>query len=119
VAEVREAVGRVLERTGSTLVVVEHRVDVWLDLVDRVVVLGADGRLIADGTPDEVLALRGPELAAAGVWVPGVPLEVPMATDATARAADAILSARGLSVGRPRAAVLDSTSCCRRPHPPS
>jgi energy-coupling factor transporter ATP-binding protein EcfA2 len=108
VAEVREAVGRVLGRTGSTLLVVEHRVDVWLDLVDRVVVLGADGRLIADGTPDEVLALRGAELAAAGVWVPGVPLEVPMATDASARAADAILSARDLSVGRPRAAVLHS-----------
>lgn len=108
VAEVREAVGRVLERTGSTLVVVEHRVDVWLDLVDRVVVLGADGRLIADGTPDEVLARRGAELAAAGVWVPGVPLEVPIATDATPGAADPILSARDLSVGRPRSAVLHS-----------
>jgi energy-coupling factor transporter ATP-binding protein EcfA2 len=106
VAEVREAVGRVLERTGSTLVVVEHRVDVWLDLVDRVVVLGGDGRLIADGAPDEVLAARRTELAAAGVWVPDVPLEVPGATDAVADGSAAILSARDLSIGRPRTPVL-------------
>lgn len=108
VAEVREAVGRVLERTGSTLVVVEHRVDVWLDLVDRVVVLGGDGRLIADGDPDEVLAARRTELAAAGVWVPDVPLEVPRATDAVVDGSAAILSARDLSIGRPRAPVLRS-----------
>jgi energy-coupling factor transporter ATP-binding protein EcfA2 len=106
VAEVREAVGRVLERTGSTLVVVEHRVDVWLDLVDRVVVLGGDGRLIADGDPDEVLAARRTELAAAGVWVPDVPLEVPGATNAEADGSAAILSARELSIGRPRTPVL-------------
>lgn len=106
VAEVRDAVGRVLERTGSTLVVVEHRVDVWLDLVDRVVVLSGDGRLIADGAPAEVIAARRAELAAAGVWVPGVPLEVPGATDAAADGSATILSARGLSIGRPRTPVL-------------
>ena len=34
VAEVRRAVESVVERTGATLVVVEHRVDVWASLVD-------------------------------------------------------------------------------------
>lgn len=108
VAEVREAVRRVLERAGSTLVVVEHRVDVWLDVVDRVVVLGADGRLIADGDPNHVIAARGAELAAAGVWVPGVPLDVPRVTDAAAADSAPMLAARGLAVGRPRTAVLHS-----------
>ena len=106
VAEVRDAVRRVLERTGSTLVVVEHRVEVWRDVVDRVVVLGGDGRLIADGDPDEVLAARGPDLAAAGVWVPGVPLDVPQATDAAAAGSVPVLAARDLSIGRPRTPVL-------------
>lgn len=106
VAEVRDAVRRVLERTGSTMVVVEHRVDVWLDVVDRVVVLGADGRLIADGDPGDVLAERGAELAAAGVWVPGVPLEVPGATDAASDDPAPALAARELAIGRPRTPVL-------------
>ena len=39
VLEVRDAVGRCLDKTGATMVVVEHRVSVWKDLVDRIVVL--------------------------------------------------------------------------------
>ncbi|WP_422934375.1 ABC transporter ATP-binding protein [Sinomonas sp. P47F7] len=73
VREVREAVRRSLDRTGATLVVVEHRVSVWSELVDRVVVLGEGGGLLADGLPERVLedgSVRR-RLAAAGVWVPG------------------------------------------------
>ncbi|MWJ84045.1 energy-coupling factor ABC transporter ATP-binding protein, partial [Clavibacter michiganensis] len=71
VGEVRRAVESVVERSGATLVVIEHRVAVWQDLVDRVVVLGADGGILADGAPDDVLRDQGASLAAAGVWVPG------------------------------------------------
>ncbi|WP_400999019.1 ABC transporter ATP-binding protein [Agromyces sp. GXQ0307] len=106
VGEVRAAVARVLDRTGATLVVVEHRVDVWLDLVDRVVVLGADGRLLADGPPSGVLDARREALAAAGVWVPGVPLGVPEAAEAAALGAGAAISTEALAIGRPGGAVL-------------
>lgn len=80
VRDVRDAVGAALDATGATLVVIEHRIDVWLPLVDRVIVLGAgpDGTVVlADGTPDDVLGARGAELAASGVWVPGHPPAVP------------------------------------------
>ncbi|WP_424937119.1 MULTISPECIES: ABC transporter ATP-binding protein [Bacteria] len=75
VVEVRDAVARALGATGATLVVIEHRIDAWLPLVDRVIVLGAEDQgtvVLADGSPDEVLGARRDELAAAGVWVPGV-----------------------------------------------
>jgi len=71
VREVRDAVASVLAGTGSTAVIVEHRVEAWLDVVDRIVVLGADGGIVADGDPRSVLAVQGAALAAAGVWVPG------------------------------------------------
>ncbi len=71
VAEVRGAVERVLERTGSTTIIIEHRVQIWRDLVDRVIVLAADGGVLADGHPDDVLQRLGATLSAAGVWVPG------------------------------------------------
>lgn len=80
VTEVRDAVGRALVATAATLVVVEHRLDVWLPIVDRVIVLGGAlgaGGVIADGSPDDVLRTRGAELAAAGVWVPGIPPALP------------------------------------------
>ena len=97
VTEVRDAVGRVLDATGATLVVVEHRVAVWQDLVNRVIVLGTDG-LIADGSPTEVLDRRGADLAARGIWVPGHPPARPARRPRPA--AQIELSARALSVGR-------------------
>ena len=66
-SEVRRAVSQ----TRTTLVVVDHRVDEWLGLVDRVIVLEPAGGLIADGPPDAVFAREGSALEAAGIWVPG------------------------------------------------
>lgn len=103
VHDVRDAVAAALDASGATLIVIEHRIDVWLPLVTRVIVLGSqpDGTVIlADGTPDEVLGARGAELAASGVWVPGHPPPVP---PAPARASgDPILAARELTVSRRR-----------------
>ena len=81
VVEVRDAVRRALDASGATLIVVEHRLDVWLPLVDRVIILGASASggsgVIADGPPDAVLRVRGAQLAAGGVWVPGIPPAFP------------------------------------------
>ncbi len=76
VMDVRDAVRRSLDETGATLVVVEHRVSVWLDVVDRIVVLapsaaGEPGGVLLDGPPATVLAQGAQLLASAGVWVPG------------------------------------------------
>ncbi|STX06476.1 ABC transporter ATP-binding protein [Kocuria rosea] len=83
VRRVRDAVVSCLDRSGATLVVVEHRVAVWAEVVDRVVVLGRDGGITHDGAPGRVLGAAADELSGAGVWVPG---RVP-ATHAPARPA--------------------------------
>ncbi len=71
VVEVRDAVARVLDDTAATLVVVEHRVEVWLNVINRVIVVDATDGVVADGPPEQVLTTRADDLAAAGVWVPG------------------------------------------------
>ncbi|WP_221180498.1 MULTISPECIES: ATP-binding cassette domain-containing protein [unclassified Curtobacterium] len=71
VAQVHDAVRALLDETGATLLVVEHRIGTWLDLVDRLVLLEPGGGVVADGAPAEVLARHGAALTAAGVWVPG------------------------------------------------
>ncbi|WP_416351992.1 ABC transporter ATP-binding protein [Subtercola sp. RTI3] len=73
VREVRDSVARVLEHSEATFVVIEHRVEIWRHLVNRVVVLAPGGGVLADGPPGDVLVERGAELAASGVWVPGFP----------------------------------------------
>ncbi len=70
VAEVRVAAERVVERTGATLVVIEHRVDVWADLVDRAIIV-LDGTIAADGPLGEVLRAQGDQLRESGIWLPG------------------------------------------------
>lgn len=97
VREVRDVVARTASDCGATLIVVEHRVAVWADVVDRVVVLDPDGGLLADGPTAEVLSEQGARLAAEGVWVPGFPPRRPVRTT---RQGGTVLSAASLDVGR-------------------
>ncbi|MFD5226180.1 ABC transporter ATP-binding protein [Microbacterium sp. NPDC058342] len=103
VVEVREAVERMLRTQHTTLVVVEHRLDVWLPLIDRVIVIGGGG-VIADGHPDRVLVDEGARLAEAGVWVPGHPPRFPPAP--ASAPGPQLLHAAELSVARVRGATV-------------
>ena len=111
IAEVRAAVEAVVERTGATVVVVEHRVDVWAPFVDRVIVV-ADGRITADGPLDEVLEQQGDALRERGIWLPGddVAAEVGPAPEvAPASSEDApIARVTDLSIGYDKASPVRS-----------
>ena len=121
VAEVRAAVAAVVERTGATMVVVEHRVDVWAPLVDRVIVV-ADGRIAADGPLREVLDQQGEALRERGIWLPGddvaaevgpAPEVAPASSEGAeeeegARGATPIARVTGLSIGYDKASPVRS-----------
>ena len=121
VAEVRAAVEAVVERTGATMVVVEHRVDVWAPLVDRVIVV-ADGRIAADGPLREVLDQQGEVLRERGMWLPGddvaaevgpAPEVAPASSEGAeeeegARGATPIARVTGLSIGYDKASPVRS-----------
>lgn len=115
VVEVRDAVVTAVAATGATLVVVEHRVDTWVEHVDRVVVLEPGGGVMIDGPPAEVFATHGDALTEAGVWVPGRTVVPRLAAHRTGLGEDgaggrsggtAALTARSLAVGRVRGAVV-------------
>jgi energy-coupling factor transport system ATP-binding protein len=86
-AGLRDILGRVLDRAGATLLLVEHRVDEAVSLVDRVVVLEAGAGVVADGTPRDVFREHGTALAAAGVWVPDQPPPAPARRERPSHAA--------------------------------
>ena len=106
-AGVRRVVSDVVARRGLTLVVVEHRLDGWLEVVDRLVVLDTEGRIVADGDPLEVIRTNAESLAAQGIWVPGVsepePLQItlphlPSATDRVVPGGEVVAAAAGVAV---------------------
>ena len=111
VAEVRAAVEAVVERTGATVVVVEHRVDVWASLVDRVIVV-ADGAIAADGPLRQVLAQQGDALRERGIWLPGddVAAEVGPAPEVPPASSESAPIARvaDLTIGYDKAAPVRS-----------
>lgn len=97
VIEVRDAIVAAADRTGATLVVIEHRTEVWLPVVDRVIVLGSVGEIVADGTPADIIRHEHDYLLESGVWVPGVP--APALTRARSAAPGTLLTATDLGLG--------------------
>lgn len=73
VAEVRDAVSAVADQSGATVVVIEHHTKTWLPVVDRVLVLGPDGNLVADGEPGQTIDRQREDLLRYGIWVPDAP----------------------------------------------
>lgn len=69
-ALVRETVDRIVDATGATLLVVEHRTEEWLELVDRAIVLEAGAGVTVDGPTADVFRSGRDTLAERGVWVP-------------------------------------------------
>jgi len=102
-ATMRAVVSEVVAARGLTLVVVEHRLGPWLPHVDRLVVLGAGGRPVADGAPYDVLARQGDDLTSAGIWVPGraepepIRLEIPW-DSAVVATGEAVVTAQDVTV---------------------
>jgi energy-coupling factor transport system ATP-binding protein len=84
--------------------VIEHRVEIWRHLVDRVIILAPGGGVLADGHPESVLTERGAELAASGVWVPAFPPRYPVrssrSSDRSVPRSTPLLSACDLGIAR-------------------
>lgn len=112
-ATVRRAVLTAVARHDAALVVVDHHLDRWVDAVDRLVVLTADGRVLVDGPVHQVLDRRWDQLAAAGLWLPGLSPPAPTAIDPS-------LLAPRTPVGPPGRAALSAAEVShRRPRTPT
>lgn len=81
-AQVIAAVNRVVGRLGCTLIVVEHRIEEWLEVIDDILVLGkpesapplGPASVVAFGPAKEIISDHGQSLHDYGLFVPGWPL---------------------------------------------
>lgn len=76
VTAVRQAIEQATADYGPAVVLVEHRLDDYAGpagvagLPQRAIVLGEDGRVLAEGATSEVLAAHAARLHGAGCWLP-------------------------------------------------
>ncbi|CCH71090.1 ABC transporter, ATP-binding protein [Phycicoccus elongatus Lp2] len=105
----RASVDAAVREQGLTLVVVEHVLGPWIDLVDRLIVLDASGVIVADGPVRETLATRHTELVGMGVWVPGAGAPDPLPVD------PALVGAPHLGPAHPRQSSEENTRSAVRP----
>jgi energy-coupling factor transport system ATP-binding protein len=97
VVEVRDAVQATADLTGATVIVVEHRTQVWLPVVNRVIVLDNDGGVLADGPVEDTLRRERDHLISSGIWIPDSP--TPRIERRRPAAAAPLLVADDLAVG--------------------
>lgn len=55
---------------GQTILIVDHRLDGLIESIDRMVVLGRDGRVIAQGDPRTIFRDERSLLQSQGIWCP-------------------------------------------------
>lgn len=110
-ADVRSTVTGLAEEQAMAVLLVEHRIDEWAGLIDRVVVLAAGGGVVIDGPPERVFTHDAAELTRLGVWVPGGAAMTPV-RGRTTSGAPPVLRGDGLSLRYPdsAAAAVSSTS---------
>ena len=68
--EVVTAFAALATRRERSFLVIEHRLDPLLRFIDRVAVLGDDGRLALAGDPESVFMGRASDLDRLGIWQP-------------------------------------------------
>jgi energy-coupling factor transport system ATP-binding protein len=73
-AELIETLKRLKKEQSLSILVIEHNVDEWIEIVDRCIVLNSAGELIFDGNPRECFSVYGESLAKQGIWLP-LPVE--------------------------------------------
>lgn len=69
-AQLKAALTQVVDTHQPTIVMVEHRVDLWWDFATRIIVLSADG-VLWDDEPAALTDDIRQVLVSAGVWLPG------------------------------------------------
>ena len=68
--QVFEAIAR-LKATGRyTMIIIEHKLDDLMHMIDRVIALTSEGRILVEGNPADVFSGQTEKMMAHGIWMP-------------------------------------------------
>lgn len=58
--------------SDKTIIIVEHKINEIVDMVDRIIVLSPEGKIVADGPAQQVFTDERDKLMDYGIWYPGI-----------------------------------------------
>ncbi|MEM7798511.1 MAG: energy-coupling factor transporter ATPase [Chloroflexota bacterium] len=64
--------GEIKAKSGHSIILIEHKLDSLIHLIDRVIILGPAGSILADGLPREIFYEEGELLQTHGIWMPEI-----------------------------------------------
>jgi energy-coupling factor transport system ATP-binding protein len=67
-----DTIARLKKERPFTLIVVEHKLDDWVEFIDRCLVLDSSATILFDGTPEQCFGEFAPFLKKEGIWLPKV-----------------------------------------------
>jgi energy-coupling factor transport system ATP-binding protein len=68
--ELAHTIMKLKAELSFTLLIIEHKLDDWIDQIDRCLVLNRGGEILFDGKPDACFTKYADELQAEGIWLP-------------------------------------------------
>jgi energy-coupling factor transport system ATP-binding protein len=71
-ADLVDTIARLKKERPFTLIVVEHKLDDWVELIDRCLVLDSSATILFDGSPEQCFGEFAPFLKKEGIWLPKV-----------------------------------------------
>ncbi|WP_100009993.1 ABC transporter ATP-binding protein [Lentibacillus sediminis] len=96
-----------------SVLIIEHQARDWFEMIDRILLIGRDGHLLADDVPKHLFTKQKRLLKREGVFLPGEFSEVPAFRESrtqTSPSAEYVLSVRGLSFSRRKQEVLKNVN---------
>jgi energy-coupling factor transport system ATP-binding protein len=71
-SELVETITQIKKERPFTLIVIEHKLDDWIELINRCLVLDSGGSILFDGTPRQCFGEFASFLKKEGIWLPKV-----------------------------------------------
>ncbi|ALX49092.1 ABC transporter ATP-binding protein [Lentibacillus amyloliquefaciens] len=106
-------VEEIQEEQKMSVLIIEHQAEEWLRLIERVLVLGRDGKLLADDTPDRLFSEQKQLLEQEGVFLPGEYSSTPAFREKWnwgMQSRENVLSVRDLSFSHGKQSVLKNVN---------
>ncbi|MEN2767420.1 ABC transporter ATP-binding protein [Ornithinibacillus xuwenensis] len=102
-----DLIREIKEEKKLSILIIDHQIDDWLFIVDRLLVLNKNGQIIANDKPDKIFPEKIPRLKQEGVWLPK-PYLNPLTVKADSRPTNkpVLLSIGNLSFRRKKSTIL-------------